>query len=61
MLPPAKLDAYLDALERGEVQPKLIAMDKNLRTLGPRFLRFVEGRYTTSDGFFYFRAPSSRP
>jgi 4-amino-4-deoxy-L-arabinose transferase-like glycosyltransferase len=61
MLPPAKLDAYLDALERGEGRPKLIAMDKNLRTLGPRFLRFVEGRYTTSDGFFYFLAPSSRP
>jgi 4-amino-4-deoxy-L-arabinose transferase-like glycosyltransferase len=61
MLPQAKLDAYLDALERGEGQPKLIAMDKNLRTLGPRFLRFVEGRYTSSDGFFYFLTPSSRP
>jgi 4-amino-4-deoxy-L-arabinose transferase-like glycosyltransferase len=54
MLPPSALGAYLDALESGAVRPRLIAMDKNLRTLGPRFLRFVEGHYITSDGFFYF-------
>jgi 4-amino-4-deoxy-L-arabinose transferase-like glycosyltransferase len=54
MLPPAKLDAYLDALESGRIRPKLIAMDKNLWTLGPRFTRFVRERYTTRDGFFYY-------
>jgi 4-amino-4-deoxy-L-arabinose transferase-like glycosyltransferase len=53
MLPRPELDAYLDALESGRVRPKLIAMDKNLRSLGPRFVQFVTTHYVTSDGFFY--------
>jgi hypothetical protein len=53
MLPHAALDAYLDALETGAVRPRLIALDKNLRALGPRFLAWVAAHYTTSDGFFY--------
>jgi hypothetical protein len=53
MLPTAELDAYLDALESGAIRPRLIALDKNLRALGPRFLAFVTAHYTTSDGFFY--------
>jgi 4-amino-4-deoxy-L-arabinose transferase-like glycosyltransferase len=59
MLPPAKLDTYLDALESGRIRPKLIAMDKNLWTLGPRFTRFVQERYTTRDGFFYYANPAN--
>jgi hypothetical protein len=54
MLPPPELDAYLAALEAGRGRPKVIALDRNLRTLGPRFLRFVETHYTTTDGFFFF-------
>jgi hypothetical protein len=55
MLPPARLDAYLDALETGAIRPQLIAMDDNLRSLGPRFLTFVANNYVTRDGFFYYR------
>jgi 4-amino-4-deoxy-L-arabinose transferase-like glycosyltransferase len=58
MLPPPKLDAYVDALESGRIRPKLIAMDKNLWTLGPRFTRFVREHYTSRDGFFYFANPA---
>jgi hypothetical protein len=54
VLPPAPLDALLGDLESGTVRPKLIAMDENLRALGPRFVSFVESHYTSSDGFFYF-------
>lgn len=57
MLPPAALDAYLDAIEQGRGRPKLIALDDNLRSLGPRFMRFVEANYESTDGFFY--APRS--
>ncbi len=53
MLPSATRDAYLGALETGAIRPRLIALDKNLRALGPRFLAFVTANYTTSDGFFY--------
>jgi hypothetical protein len=53
MLPSAALDAYLDALETGAIRPRLIALDRNLRALGPRFLAFVAANYTSSDGFFY--------
>ena len=55
MLPEEDLHAYLDDLESGKVRPRLIALDDNLRALGPRFLRFVQSRYVTSDGFFYYR------
>lgn len=54
VLPPARLDALLDELESGQVRPKLIALDENLRGLGARFVRFVESHYASSDGFFYF-------
>lgn len=53
MLPPRKLDAYLDDLEGGKIRPALIAMDRNLWTLGPRFVDFVTAHYQTNDGFFY--------
>jgi hypothetical protein len=53
MLPGAALDGYLDGLERGAIRPRLIALDKNLRALGPRFLAFVTAHYSTSDGFLY--------
>jgi len=56
MLPPSELEVYLKALERGEVRPKLIALDRNLVALGSRFLRFVKVRYISSDGFFFFRS-----
>jgi hypothetical protein len=55
MLPPDRLAAYLDALEQGRIQPRLIAMDENLPHLGPRFVAFVERNYVTQDGFFYLR------
>jgi hypothetical protein len=55
MLPPSRLQAYLDALERGTVQPRLIVLDKSLRALGPRFLQFVDARYASADGLLYFR------
>jgi hypothetical protein len=54
MLPGPQLDAYLNALERGEIRPKLIALDQNLVALGPRFLRFVHGKYASNDGLFFF-------
>jgi 4-amino-4-deoxy-L-arabinose transferase-like glycosyltransferase len=53
MLPRDEWDAYLDALERGAIRPRLIALDENLRALGPRFVGFVERNYASSDGFFY--------
>ncbi len=55
MLPAPQLAAYLDALERGEIRPRLIAMDRNLAALGPRFTDFVKMNYVSSDGFFYLR------
>jgi 4-amino-4-deoxy-L-arabinose transferase-like glycosyltransferase len=55
MLPRARLETYLDALEAGAIRPKLIALDGNLVSLGPRFLTFVKQRYATTDGFFYLR------
>jgi hypothetical protein len=54
VLPRAPVDAFIDDLEAGRISPKLIAMDDNLRALGPRFVSFVERHYTTSDNFFYF-------
>jgi len=53
-LPQTPVDGLLADLESGSVRPKLIAMDENLRALGPRFVNFVETHYTSSDGFFYF-------
>ena len=54
MLPPERVNAYLDALETGKIRPRLLAMDENFIALGSRFLRFVERNYESSDGFFYF-------
>ena len=54
MLPQEDLDAFVDALERGKIRPRLFAMDQHLTLLGSRFLRFVRRNYVTSDGFFYF-------
>ncbi len=54
MLPRERVDAYVDALERGQIRPRLIALDENLIALGTRFLRFVKKNYVSSDGFFYF-------
>jgi uncharacterized membrane protein len=55
MLPPRELAAYLDQLESGAIRPRLIAMDKNLVSLGPRFVAFVRRHYASGDGFFYYR------
>jgi hypothetical protein len=54
MLPQKQVDAFLDALERGEIRPKLIAMDENLHALGSRFRRFLNKNYMSKDGFFFF-------
>ena len=48
------VDAYVDALESGKIQPRVIAMDEHLAALGPRFMSFVKRDYVSSDGFFYF-------
>ena len=50
-------DAYLDALMSGRGRPALIALDDELRALGPRFLQFLQRSYTSGDGLFYFPAP----
>jgi len=52
-------DAYLDALTSGKVRPALIAMDDELRALGPRFLELVQRSYVSvsSDGVFYAPVP----
>ena len=55
MLSTDRLDAYLDDLESGTIQPKLITLDANLVALEPRFLRFVMNRYVSRDGVLYFR------
>jgi hypothetical protein len=55
MLPPARLATFLDDLETGRIQPRLIVLDKNLRSLGPRFLRVVDQHYTTTDNLLYYR------
>ena len=54
MLPRERVDAYLDDLESGKIRPRLIALDRNLVALGPRFLAFVERNYLSDDGFLYF-------
>jgi hypothetical protein len=61
MLPRARWEAYLGALESGATRPSLIALDQNLRALGPRFVTFVEAHYVTSDGFFYTPPASPSP
>jgi hypothetical protein len=55
MLRQDRVDAYLDDLEAGKIRPKLIALDKHLAALGPRFLGFVARGYVTRDNFLFFR------
>jgi hypothetical protein len=52
-------DVYLDAFTSGKVRPALIALDDELRALGPRFLDFLQRDYVSRDGLFYFPQPSS--
>jgi len=54
MIPPQQVDAYVDDLESGKVRPKLIALDRHVAALGPRFLSFLKKNYSSRDGFFYF-------
>ncbi|HXJ23685.1 MAG TPA: glycosyltransferase family 39 protein [Polyangia bacterium] len=54
MLPRDELDGMMSDLETGRVRPRLIALDRNLRSMGPRFLAVVQQRYTSRDGFFYY-------
>jgi uncharacterized membrane protein len=54
MLSQSRVDAYLTALESGQIRPKLIALDEHLVALGPRFLRFLAARYVSGDGFLYY-------
>jgi hypothetical protein len=53
MLSAQEIDAFMEALESGRVQPALITLDDELMALGPRFMRFVQTHYVSSDGLFY--------
>ena len=54
--------AYVDALTDGKVRPALIALDDELRALGPRFLQYVQHNYVSDDGVLYLpRQPASSP
>jgi hypothetical protein len=53
MLPRDRVNAFVDDLEHGKTVPVLIAFDRNLSSLGSRFVRFVERNYVSGDGFFY--------
>jgi len=53
MLTPSERNAYLDAVMSSRNRPALIALDDELRALGPRFLQFVQRNYVSSDGLFY--------
>lgn len=57
MLPHAELARFLSALERGAIRPSLIAVDRHLLALGPRFRLFVRTRYESTDGFFHYPRP----
>ena len=60
--PNARSDAYVDALTSGKVRPALIALDDELRALGPRFLQFVQHNYVSDDGVLYLPVqPASSP
>lgn len=53
MLTASEKAAYLEALTSPETKPALIALDDELRALGPRFLELVQRNYVSSDGLFY--------
>ncbi len=61
MLSAQEIDAVLDALESGQVRPALITLDDELIALGPRFMRFVQTHYASSDGLFYFPIGKDSP
>jgi hypothetical protein len=46
-------NAYMDTLT-SSARPALIALDDELRALGPRFLELVRRNYVSRDGLFYF-------
>ncbi|MFL5308319.1 MAG: ArnT family glycosyltransferase [Polyangia bacterium] len=58
MMSPQRLNAFLDDLEAGRGRPALIALDRRLVALGPRFRAFVNANYGSRDGFFYYPADS---
>jgi 4-amino-4-deoxy-L-arabinose transferase-like glycosyltransferase len=61
MLTEREKNAYLDAITSAADRPRLIAMDDELRALGPRFLDFVARNYVSFGGLFYLPVePASR-
>ena len=58
-LPESEKNAYLDALTSGRVRPALIALDDELRALGPRFLQYLQRNYVSGDGVLYLPARSA--
>ena len=56
MLSETEKNAFLGALETGKIRPSLITVDHNLSALGPRFARFVQRNYESSDGQFFLPA-----
>ena len=57
MLPPSELQAFLHRLESGEVQPKMIVMDNNLRQLSDQFVVFVQKHYEDVGNDIWVRNP----
>ena len=53
MVSKQEIDAYARALELGKIRPALIALDRDLAGLGPRFVAFVRRNLATRDGLFY--------
>jgi len=53
MLTESEKSAYLDTITSNEHRPALIALDDELRALGPRFLEFVARNYVSQGGLFY--------
>lgn len=58
MMSRQRLNAFLDDLEAGRGRPALIALDRRLVALGPRFRAFVNANYGSRDGFLYYPADS---
>lgn len=61
MLTASEKDAYLDAVTSDRGRPALIALDDELRALGPRFLQFVRRNYVSGDGLFYLPVQPADP
>ena len=53
MLTESEKNAYLDAITSDANRPALIALDDELRALGPRFLEFLRRHYVSAGGLFY--------